>query len=225
MRLRVLGVALAAALLTGCGVSAQDTAEPLRTGVPLVTQPGAGGPATGQRLTVYLVRGARLTEVERRMDAPTVAAALDQVVDGPTRAEAADGVRTALAPEVVGVEVVLPDGTTTVAVTRGFTSITGGNQLLAVAQVVWTLTGLPTVTRVRFTVEGMPVELPTDTGLSTGPVGRGDYLSVAPAERTPSGTAPSGTAPSQTAPSQTGPSQTAPSQTGPSETAPADPED
>ena len=113
----------------------------------------------------------------------------------------ATGIRTALPPEVVGVDEVLPDGLTTVSVTRGFTGITGGNQLLAVAQIVWTLTELPTVTTVRFVVEGTPVEVPTDGGLTNRSVGRDDYRSVAPAEPAPTATpAPRGSTPAGSSP-------------------------
>jgi spore germination protein GerM len=177
---------VAAALVTGCGVQAQDTAEAVATGAPTATQSANGDQQAGPRLTVFLVRDTTLTPVERRIDAATPAAALDQVVEGPTRAEAGAGIRTALSPEVVGVEEVLPNGTTTVSVTRGFAGITGGNQLLATAQVVWTLTELSTVERVRFTVEGLPVEVPTDAGLSADPVNRDDFRSVAPKEPTTS---------------------------------------
>ncbi|MGY1608436.1 GerMN domain-containing protein [Geodermatophilus sp. SYSU D00700] len=148
-------------------------------------QAGDGSDAAGPRLIVYFVRGAELTPVERRTDAATTASALDELVEGPSRAEVGSGIRTALAPEVVGVEDVGPEGSATVAVTRGFAGITGGNQLLAVAQVVWTLTDLPTVTGVRFVVDGVPVEVPTDAGLSDRPVDRDDYRSVAPAEPSP----------------------------------------
>jgi spore germination protein GerM len=175
---------VAAALVTGCGVRAQDSAEAVATGAPSATQSENGDQQAGPRLTVFLVRDTALTPVERRIDAATPATALAEVVEGPTRAEASAGIRTALAPEVVGIEEVLPDGTTTVSVTRGFTGNTGGNQLLAVAQVVWTLTGLPPVDRVRFTVEGVQVEVPTDAGLSAGPVNRDDFRSVAPEEAT-----------------------------------------
>ncbi|OMQ15727.1 hypothetical protein A7K94_0207520, partial [Modestobacter sp. VKM Ac-2676] len=91
-RLRVLGAVLAVGLTTGCGISAQETAESLPTGVPSVTQPGDGDQTTGQQLTVYLVRGAALAPVARRLRALTPAATLEQVVEGPTRAEAADGI-------------------------------------------------------------------------------------------------------------------------------------
>jgi hypothetical protein len=174
-----------AVLMTGCGVRAQERPEPLPSATPPATDRGDSDRPAGPRLTVYFVRGADLAPVERRTSATTAVAALDLLVDGPTRAEAGSGIRTALAPEVVGVDEELPDGTTTVSVTRGFTGLTGGNQLLAVAQVVWTLTDLPTVTAVRFTVESAPVEVPTDTGLTDRPVDRDDYRSAAPVEPPP----------------------------------------
>ena len=186
--LRVVGLLVAALLLTGCGVGAEDRPEPVTTAAAPVVTTGNGSPAAGPRLTVFFVRGARLTPVERRTNATTTAAALDQLVEGPTRTEVRTGIRTALPPEVGGVDQVLPDGVAIVSVTRGFTGITGGNQLLAVAQIVWTLTDLPSVSTVRFVVEGTPVEVPTDGGLTDRAVGRDDYRSVAPAEPTPSAT-------------------------------------
>jgi hypothetical protein len=186
--LRTLTALVIAALVAGCGVSAQDTAEPVPTAPQPTAQSGSGDRYAGAQLTIFLVRGTRLAPAERRISTPTPGAALEQLVEGPTRAEAASGVRTALAPEVVGVEGVLADGVATVSVTRGFTGISGGNQLLAVAQVVWTLTALPTVERVRFTVEGRPVEVPTDAGLSGAPVDADDYRSVTPAEPSSSAT-------------------------------------
>ncbi|WP_164704593.1 GerMN domain-containing protein [Blastococcus litoris] len=191
-----LAALVVASLLAGCGVAAQDVPEPVPTEAPAATRPGTGDQVSGPHLTVFLVRGAALAPVQRRIHAATPATALEQVAEGPTRAEAAGGIRTALPPELVGVEEVLPTGSVTVSVTRGFTGITGGNQLLAVAQVVWTLTDLPAVDRVRFTVEGVPVEVPTDAGLSAGPVDRDDFASVAPQEpppsETPSSSSPAG---------------------------------
>ncbi|MGY1707404.1 GerMN domain-containing protein [Geodermatophilus sp. SYSU D00697] len=185
---RSLGLLVAAVLLAGCGVRPQDQPEQVTTAAPPSVEVGADSRPVGPRLTVFFVRGADLAPVQRTTDAGTTAAALDLLVEGPTRTEVGTGIRTALAPELVGVEQPLPDPVATVAVTRGFTGLTGGNQLLAVAQVVWTLTDLPTVTAVRFTVDGAPVEVPTDDGLTDLPVDRDDYRSVAPAESVPSGT-------------------------------------
>jgi hypothetical protein len=194
--LRALALLIVALLVTGCGVQPEDRWEPVTTAARPSTETGNGGQPSGPRLTVFLVRGADLAPVQRRTSARTPAAALEQLVEGPTRAEAASGIRTALAPEVVGVDQELPAGVTTVSVTRGFTALTGGNQLLAVAQIVWTLTDLPTVTAVRFALDGSPVEVPTDAGLTDRPVTRDDYRSVAPAPTSP----PTGDATASTTP-------------------------
>ena len=194
---------LAAALAPGCGVAADGSPEPVSTAAAPAVQTGDGAPPSGPQLTVYFVRGADLAPVGRRTASPVASVALDALAEGPTRAEAADGIRTALAPEVMGVEGVLPDGTATVALARGFTGLTGGSQLLAMAQVVWTLTELPAVTGVRFTVEGRPVEVPTDAGLAARPVDREDFRSVAPAVP-PTATPPASTPPASTPPATTG---------------------
>ncbi len=48
------------------------------------------------------------------------------------------------------------------------------------AQVVWTVTQFPQVDRVCFSLDGVFVEVPTDSGLSDESVSRADYVSVAP---------------------------------------------
>jgi hypothetical protein len=145
----ILALLAAAVLGAGCSVRPQDRPEPVTTAAPPSVEVDAGNRPEGPRLTVFFVRGAHLAPVTRTTDAATTVSALDLLVEGPTRAEVGTGIRTALAPEVVGVDQEFPDSGATVSVTRGFTGLTGGNQLLAVAQVVWTLTDLPTVAAVR----------------------------------------------------------------------------
>ncbi|CCG03826.1 Putative Lipoprotein [Blastococcus saxobsidens DD2] len=167
-------------LLAGCGVEPQAAPQPLTVPAPQTSQPARSSDTAGLELTVYFVRGADLVPARRTVDFLTPAEALDALVAGPTRAEVIAGLRTALAPQVLSVDVGLPGGITSVAVTTEFTGISGGNQLLAVAQVVWTLTGLEGTQQVRFLLDGVPVEVPTDTGLTEAPVGRDNFSSVAP---------------------------------------------
>ncbi|MGY1887458.1 GerMN domain-containing protein [Blastococcus sp. SYSU DS0753] len=180
--MRALAVLLSVlvALLTGCGVGSQP--RPERVAVPAAT---AGSPAlptddAGPEVVVYFVHGAELAPVPRAAQAATPGSILALLAAGPTRAEVIGGLRTALAPQSIAVDEGLPGGMTSVSVTEEFARITGGNQLLAVAQVVWTLTELPGTGQVRFLLDGRPVEVPTDGGLSDGPVGRDQYRSVAP---------------------------------------------
>lgn len=178
----VLALLCGLILPAGCGVEPQAAPQPLAIPAPQVSQPGQRSDDAALELTVYLVRGAGLAPARRTADFRTSAEALDALVAGPTRAEVIAGLRTALTPQALSVDVDLPGGITSVAVTTEFTGISGGNQLLAVAQVVWTLTGLQGTRQVRFLVDGVPVEVPTDTGLTDAPVGRDDFGSVAPPE-------------------------------------------
>ncbi len=174
-------VLVALAFASGCGLPASGPVE--EVSVPTVRgDPSAPHPADGRReVTVYFVRGSHLQAVSRTVTEPGPQAAVDLLLAGPRRSEVMAGLRTALSPQDLTV-LSGPDdsGTVTVAVSRQFTGLSGGNQLLAVAQVVWTLTQFPEVDVVRFTLDGGFPQLPTDTGLSDQPVGRADYLSVAP---------------------------------------------
>ncbi|MGH9186822.1 MAG: GerMN domain-containing protein [Acidimicrobiales bacterium] len=58
--------------------------------------------------------------------------------------------------------------------------VAGENQKLAYAQMVYTLIDLRGVIRVRFRVDEVNQEVPTDTGGESDPVDRGDFDSVAP---------------------------------------------
>ena len=169
-------------LLAGCGVEPQAAPQPLTIPAPPVSQPGQSSDDAAVELTVYFVRGTELVPAQRTVEMLTAAEALEALITGPTRAEVIAGLRTALAPQPLSVDVGLPGGITSIAVTPEFTGISGGNQLLAVAQVVWTLTELEGTQQVSFLVDGVPVEVPTDTGLSENPVGRDNFSSVAPAQ-------------------------------------------
>ncbi|MCF6507411.1 hypothetical protein E9549_08320 [Blastococcus sp. MG754426] len=184
--MRALAVALCVlAVLTGCGVDPQP--QPERIAVP-TAPPGTATPQAddaGPEVVVYFVRGADLAPAPRATRAATPENAVTLLATGPTRAEVIGGLRTAVAPQSIVADEGLPGGITAVNVTEEFAGITGGNQLLAVAQVVWTLTELPGTARVRFLLDGRPLEVPTDVGLSDGPVGRDQFQSVAPPGTTP----------------------------------------
>lgn len=188
-------VVLALCLLTSsCGLRVQE--HPVGLGVAAATAPVAVTVRPGtQPVRVYLVCDSRLASVRRAAGRVTVSTALALLTAGPTRGEAAGGLGTSLAPQPLAVARVGAvgqepgargaghghgSGTVVVSATRQFAALSGPDQLLAVAQVVWTLTGLPGVDSVRLTIEGERVEVPTDRGLRRGLVDRDDYSSVAP---------------------------------------------
>jgi spore germination protein GerM len=167
-------------LLCGCGVSTQD--RPERVVLPVT--PSASKPddvSDGSvEVQVYFVRGARLEAVTRWASADDPRTVLGALVAGPDRREVLTGLRTAIAPQADPKLTTALDGTVQVDLPPELTGLTGGNQLLAFAQLVWTLTGTPQVRAIRFTAAGSPIEVPTDDGLAGGPVDRDDYSSVSP---------------------------------------------
>jgi hypothetical protein len=165
----------------GCGLPRGGSVEsvPLPPGSAAPERPGP--PAGWREIAVWFVRGDRLEAVPRAMDEPGPQRAVDLLLAGPTPREELAGLRTALPPQELAV-LPGPDGTRTVTISvgRDLVDIGGGNQLLAVAQLVWTVTQFPSIDLVSFVLDGGRIEVPTDTGLTDRPVSRADYRSVAP---------------------------------------------
>lgn len=176
-------IALAVLLLAGCIPGPQDEPTPIVVPAPATAVPDRPAARGSRTVTVYFQQGGRLHPVERPAFDTSPAARLELLLAGPSAAEAAAGVRTAVAPRGVLTHVtyVVPD-TAVVEVSPAFAQISGADQLLAVAQVVWTLTEHPSTSLVSVAVDGRPLEVPTDRGLSRVPVRRSAYASVAPLE-------------------------------------------
>lgn len=177
-RVRVLApVVVLAVLATGCGVPLQDAPVVLQTTpAPSPTSPTRGG---ARLVTVYLTEEARLVSQPRSAGDTSGGSALRLLTEGPVESETESGMTTAVAPGDYAIE----DGrglTTVIKVPLQFTQITGDLQLLAAAQLVWTVTGERPRGDVRMTFEGEVIDVPTDRGLTSGPVSRSDYASVAP---------------------------------------------
>ena len=73
------------------------------------------------------------------------------------------------------------DGVANVDLHASFLEIQPADQILAIAQVVCTITGLPGIGQVRFTQQGRPTDVPrADSSLTDKPVSRDDYQSLLP---------------------------------------------
>lgn len=179
---RCLPVMIAAGVLSACGVSAQEHPDVIG-GQPLgarSAQPNAPSEATrGAHGVVYLVRGTRLVAVRRSAEVP--AEAVTALLLGPTVAEAGRGIRTAVPAGIAALEVQVRDGVATIDVPADLTDLAGTEQILAVAQLVFTVTGDVAVDGVVLTSVNRQVHAPTDSGqLVSRPVTRADYRSVRP---------------------------------------------
>ena len=171
-------------VLVCCGVRPQDhpqpvdgPASPSRSGAPTsvseVYEALSGG-------VIYLIRSNPLVGVDR--NGRTLQDQLTGLLSGPTDSEMSAGIRSAL-PSSGSPASVRVDGTTTIVdVPEEFTRLDGVEQVLGVAQIVYTFTdssGRHTAVRLRH--GGHDLAAPTSTGqLVTRPVTRADYAPLAP---------------------------------------------
>ena len=106
----------------------------------------------------------------------TVARAIQALLRGPTGDEAGD-LSTAITSDTKLLHVDGPvDGLVTIDLSSELLDITGRQQILALAQVVFTVTSLPNVDRVLFEIDGERREVPNGDGtLTSSPLGRLSY--------------------------------------------------
>jgi len=143
------------------------------------TSTGTGTVPTSISLLVWFARGERLFPAQRTHAAtPRVAtAALEALLEGPTRRERASGVTTAIPAGTRLLGVSIRNGVATVDLTSEYES--GGGSLsmqVRLGQVVYTVTQFPTVKAVLFELDGTPVDVFSGEGIVLDhPVGRSDY--------------------------------------------------
>lgn len=185
----LLRAALLSLVAVACGVPTDsdpraipDDRVPFGLLDPEAPSTTAGGTATSTtaRVTVFLVDGDRLTPVPRDVPAPaTPEKALRALLGGTAPEETARNLRTAL-DAAAGTSATGTGGLARVELGTALPSAAGREQVLAVAQIVYTLTALPGVDAVVFTLSGRPVELPAGDGtLTSGALRRSDYAAVA----------------------------------------------
>lgn len=193
MRKLSLAVALVLVLATGaaCGVPPDDAPRTLATEeVPygLLEEAPVGAPGTTVppvakvNVVVYFLAGDHLKPTPRAVaERATPSRAVAALLGGPNESEAATGLRTAINP-ATEVTVTRPSPELVVVdLSSAFAAVPAQEQRLALAQIVYTATGVPGVTGVRFTLAGAPVEVPLPDGtLTSSPVGRTAFANFAP---------------------------------------------
>jgi spore germination protein GerM len=197
-RRRTLALVLVtAALLAGCGVQGDGAPRALSPDVvpdelmaPSTTSVEADEPESGAVTTVYLVDNReKLRPVLRTLSNPIlITKALNALLEGATDEEADDGLRSEV-PNGTRVNGIDRLGRDVIAVdlSEQFAETTADGELLAQAQIVFTVSELPNVEGVLFLVEGRPREgADDDAKLTSSPLTVEDFEDFAP----PSGTAP-----------------------------------
>ena len=179
---------LALILLSSCGIPVEDSARPISgDDIPATIPspaPAPTSPLGDQRpasVELFFVHGSRLAPVRRDVPIPlSLERAIAEIARGPTPVERNQGFRTAL-PKDLRLAGTVAAGVPLIEVTDSFAQVEGEEQILALAQLVFTLTGLPGVDGVSFGLAGRPVEVPTGDGvLKRGPLRRPDFQAVAP---------------------------------------------
>jgi hypothetical protein len=133
---------------------------------------------------LFFVAGAQIVPIDRILLSPAAAPqVLAALSEGPPEGDAAAGLRSALPVGFVA-EVSVERGIATVVLPGTFiTDLPGGEQRLAVAQIVLTLTRQSGVGQVRFTSDNEPQSVPRGRGDLSSPgatVACDDYANLLP---------------------------------------------
>jgi spore germination protein GerM len=123
--------------------------------------------------------------VDRRVRAPVtesaVAVALAALLAGPAPQDARAGLRTALQADTAAMVTGVDGDVVTIGLAGDLEGTNPAEQILAIAQLVFTLTEATGIRAVLLTIGGTPAEVPTGEGdLSDLPLTRADFASVAP---------------------------------------------
>jgi spore germination protein GerM len=188
MRL-VLVLTVAGVLLCGCAIGVESSAHvidhqlvPQGLMAPASTSPAPGLAIPTDNVTLYLVLGQDLVAVDRAARSPvSLSTVLRELTRGPTTSEQVKGVQSPLSTTGRLTLRSLVKGDASVDLRDDFTNLGGHDQILAAAQLVYTVTAFPGVDHVTFLVNGQVAAVPTATGsLSSGPLRRADYSALAP---------------------------------------------
>ena len=194
--MRRLAAVLATSMLltaSGCGVRSDTEARDLSasrvpygllddTPVPTTVPATPSVPRAG--VDVFFIKDDRMIAKQRQVNAPaSVAKALTALLFGVQEDEKAEEVRSAIDPTASVQARALDPATYQVDLSAEFATGSSSEQVLALAQIVCTATALPGVTGVRFTLQGVPIEVPTGEGsLTADPVGREAFADCTPFE-------------------------------------------
>ncbi|HET8615643.1 MAG TPA: GerMN domain-containing protein [Actinomycetales bacterium] len=168
-------------LLTGCAVGVQ--AHPVVVGHPATVRGLPDGPAPpSTSVQTFFVRGGRLVPVVRQVAVgPGLAPCLSALVLPLSAKESSDGLRSALPTGVTLLQGAIEGSVAAVTVPPGFDRLTVSDQILAAAQVVYTVTANSYLTRVEMVQKGRLLSMPDESGqLVSRPLSRHDYASLAP---------------------------------------------
>jgi hypothetical protein len=140
--------------------SGRQAPTPTPTSTPVPAATPTQGTARQIGLQTWFTRQGKLFVTERTVAATTSIgrAALDRLLAGPSAAEYAAGVRSQIPAGTTLLGLHITSGTATVDLGSSFDSAASQSTMpLRIAQVVYTLAQFPTITGVRFEIDGQDV--------------------------------------------------------------------
>lgn len=185
-RRSLAGAVVLTLALHGCNVPPQERARTVReAAVPFDLLDPAAPPlvppstsSIAEQLALCFVRDGRLIVVTQELAPPITLRDAVAALAGPPQG-AVPFLRTALTEPSLVSDVRLVGGIARVDLVAGVSALPTEEQLLAVAQIVCTLTGRPGVGQVSFTLDGARLPVPKGDGsLVTSPVARDDYSAL-----------------------------------------------
>jgi germination protein M len=180
----VIATALIACGGDGGGSTPAATVTPTATNQPSPSPTATATTAGTTQVAVYFLRGEMLGVAERRVAKTTgvAAAAMRELLAGPTEQERAAGLGTTIPAGTDLLGVAIRDGVATVDLSSDYGSGGGSLSMTArVAQVVYTLTQFPTVKAVSFSLDGQPISALGGEGVAVSPPQtRADWVSFEP---------------------------------------------
>ncbi len=181
-----LALVCAVTVLAGCGVPVENGARPVPAeripeGLLASDTTTPTEPDDRESIDVWLVRDGLLVASRHEIERPVTAQrALDELLSGPDEDEQSRSLRSAIPDAAVLVSAEVSGGIARVELAASFSDIPAGDQVLAVGQIVLTLTDLRGVGLVAFSVADGPIAVPLPSGESSGEqVSRDDYVELA----------------------------------------------
>lgn len=162
-------------LFAGCGFSPDAEPRPIEIAEVPVETTAVLSSESGELVEMWFVDGVALVPLQVAVPAASVTTVTEVLVGG--RPVEFSPLRSAIPPatEVRGVTV--DEGVVIVDLSQAFTLIGGDEEILAVGQVVLTLTSLDGVSGVLLSIEGNPVAAPVGEGaLVSRPLTADDFV-------------------------------------------------
>jgi hypothetical protein len=175
-------VALGATLLVAtaaCSIGSDD--EPRALAVSTTTTSLPATPTSGEATAVlYYLRDGHLIPVSLSLPDRQVQTVVETLFEAPEPGLDSLDLTTSVPVDTQLTDLQLEDGTLTLDLSEEFDNVVGPSRQQAIAQIVMTATEFPEVERVRFRVDGDPMQVATPTRGDTSLVSACDYASLLP---------------------------------------------